>query len=394
MIFITSPLSLPLFSSLLFSVLCCGRFFFVFCCCRLFFPMFRALTASAAATLLLLLLPSLLVLLLVLLLDAACWSPLLLVRPWRSSSPWILTLYIDCEGTIATINGPKHKALGARGPRTHVSNRLLFSHDEVRAVKVQGPCHRERRGGWANFPLVQKGNDFADTFAKKKGADTHKPASRVAKVVACSSLAKQAARWAAEAHVLLRFREWNDTRTAAPRSRVRPPASETQAKAGEGDCCAGCWSGFRLAFSHFSPDVSRKTVTSTLAHSKGTACNWDAFSMQVAELWATLSSFAPSVERSTGSGADALCRQRSEFPGGRASQLRKLRSGLFPNKRHPGWTVEHVRRPPWTKPPLWWRSWNLPTVARASSYRGSFDMQRMCSTDTSSVMMVAVRGLD
>ena len=30
------------------------------------------------------------------------------------------------------------------------------------------------------------------------------------------------------------------------------PASETQAKAGEGDCCAGCRPGFRLAFSHFS----------------------------------------------------------------------------------------------------------------------------------------------
>ena len=29
----------------------------------------------------------------------------------------------------------------------------------------------------------------------------------------------------------------------------------------------------------------------------------------------------------------------------RTSQLRKLRSGLFPNKRFPGWTVEHVRRP-------------------------------------------------
>ena len=43
--------------------------------------------------------------------------------------------------------------------------------------------------------------------------------------------------------------------------------------------------------------------------------------------------------------ADALCRRCREFPGGRASQLRKLRSGLFPNKRFPGWTVEHVRRP-------------------------------------------------
>ena len=45
-----------------------------------------------------------------------------------------LTLYIHCEGTIATVNGPKHKALGAQGPRAHVWNRLLVSHDEVRAV--------------------------------------------------------------------------------------------------------------------------------------------------------------------------------------------------------------------------------------------------------------------
>ena len=44
-------------------------------------------------------------------------------------------------------------------------------------------------------------------------------------------------------------------------------------------------------------------------------------------------------------GADALCPQCSEFPGARTSQLCKLRSGLFPNKRHPAWTVEQVRRP-------------------------------------------------
>ena len=56
-----------------------------------------------------------------------------------------LTLYIDCEGTIATISGPKHKALGAQGPRAHVWNRLLFSHDEVRAVKVKGHATERKR---------------------------------------------------------------------------------------------------------------------------------------------------------------------------------------------------------------------------------------------------------
>ena len=47
--------------------------------------------------------------------------------------------------------------------------------------------------------MFKRGNDDADIFAKE-GADTRKPAFRVAKtVVACASLAKQEARWAAEA---------------------------------------------------------------------------------------------------------------------------------------------------------------------------------------------------
>ena len=32
----------------------------------------------------------------------------------------------------------KCKALGAGGPRAHVWNRLLVSHDEVKAVKIKG----------------------------------------------------------------------------------------------------------------------------------------------------------------------------------------------------------------------------------------------------------------
>ena len=47
--------------------------------------------------------------------------------------------------------------------------------------------------------------------------------------------------------------------------------------------------------------VSRKTVTSILAPSEGTARNWDAFSMREAELWTTPSFSSPSVEPSTGS---------------------------------------------------------------------------------------------
>ena len=79
-----------------------------------------------------------------------------------------ITLYIDCEGTIATINGPKHKALGAQGPRAHVWNKLLFSHDEVKAVKVKGHA-TERDVEAAHFPLVQKGETILQTPSQKKG---------------------------------------------------------------------------------------------------------------------------------------------------------------------------------------------------------------------------------
>ena len=94
-----------------------------------------------------------------------------------------------------------------------------------------------------------------------------------------------------------------------------------------------------------APLVSRKTVTSILTPSEGTACNWDAFSMREAELWTTPSFSAPSVEPSTGSVRTLFAANAANLPGGRTSQLRKLRSGLCPNKRYPGWTVEQVRRP-------------------------------------------------
>ena len=65
-------------------------------------------------------------------------------------------------------NAPKHKALGARSPRAHVSNRLLFSHDEVRAVKVKGDATESDVEAGRTSHLCKKGNDFADTFAKKR----------------------------------------------------------------------------------------------------------------------------------------------------------------------------------------------------------------------------------
>ena len=95
----------------------------------------------------------------------------------------------------------------------------------------------------------QKAAKLQGEPSPRKGADTHKPAFRVAKtVVACASLVKQAARWAAEAHVLLRCSETTGKATA----------SKTQAQEA-GKRGAGFRSGVRLAFPHRS-HTSRKTA--------------------------------------------------------------------------------------------------------------------------------------
>ena len=188
-----------------------------------------------------------------------------------------LTLHIDCEGTIATVNGPKCKALGATHPRAHVWSRLLASHDQVRAVKVKGHATvRDVEAGRSSH-LFKRDNDFADIFAKK-GPDAHKPPFRIAKtMVACASLALQAARWAAEAHVLLRIRGWDDTKVAATRTRTRPararlkrssrrlPRRPPQAR-------------YATGWPHVFPRPSRKTVLLTHALFVGTACSWGTFS--------------------------------------------------------------------------------------------------------------------
>ena len=122
-----------------------------------------------------------------------------------------LTLHIDCARTIASVVGPKCKALGAGSPRAHVWSRLLVSHQEVRARSRATPTYAT----WTRTcHLFKRRNDYADTFAKK-GADTQ----------ACFSGCEDsrlghASCAMAEAHVLLRFAEFDDTRAAAPRARL------------------------------------------------------------------------------------------------------------------------------------------------------------------------------
>ena len=116
-----------------------------------------------------------------------------------------LTLHIDCAGTIATINGPKRKALGARENKGASEQAPLFPR-RGQCSQGQGPCDGDKRASWAFHSLFRRGNHFADVFARKRRRrHTQTALARGQKRFWPSlPLAKQAARWAAEAHRRIR----------------------------------------------------------------------------------------------------------------------------------------------------------------------------------------------
>ena len=121
-------------------------------------------------------------------------------------------------------------------------------------------------------------------------------------------------------------------------------ASETQAKAGEGNCCACYKSGFRLAFSHRSLTLlarqsSRPTHVQRAQLAVGTTFRfWGSgvrpYQHLLRQMWSGV----------LGTGGRAVPQlHRNSWRANLAAA--QIGSGLFPNKRYPGWTVEHVRRP-------------------------------------------------
>ena len=86
-------------------------------------------------------------------------------------------------------------------------------------------------------------------------------------------------------------------------------------------------------------------IVPALFSQEGTACSWDELSTLGGRAVDNAIIFCAKCGAVYWERADALCRSCSGHPGGLTSQLRKLRSGLCPNKRYPRWTVEDVRRP-------------------------------------------------
>ena len=189
----------------------------------------------------------------------------------------------------------------------------------------------------------KRGNDFANLFAKK-GADAHKPPLRIAKtMVACASLARQAARWAAEAHVLLRLRGWDDTQAAAPRTRTRPARARLKRKFKADAAAPASGKACDWLAPHVPSAISQGSLDprSFRGHSLHLGHVFDAGGRALDRRIV----FCAKCGALYWERADALCRSCKQHPGGCASQLGKLRAGVFPNKRYPGWTVELIRRP-------------------------------------------------
>ena len=151
-------------------------------------------------------------------------------RPWQGTSLWNRSRCTATAKVLLRQSMGQSAKLWAPVVPEHTSG-AGFRLPTTRSGRSRSRVMRQRdvEAGRTSH-LYKKGNDLADTLAKKS-ADTHKPAYRVAKtVVACASPAKQAARWAAEAHVLLRFRGWNDTQAAVQRARTRPPRARLKRK--------------------------------------------------------------------------------------------------------------------------------------------------------------------
>ena len=240
-----------------------------------------------------------------------------------------LTLYFDCEGTIATINGPKQKA------RTRLEQASVFPR-RGQGCQGQGSCDTARCGGGANFPLKRKGKRLCRHLRQKRGRYTQARFScRQDSCCLCfpgqasGTLGGRSARFA-QVQGVERHQGCCATFTGtAPRERDSSASGTRRFMRRQQ---VRFLTGFLPFFTH----VSRKTVTSTLAHSEGNSLQLGRVFDAGGRALDNAIIFCAKCGAVYWERADDLCFQCSEFPGGRTSQLRKLRSGLFPNKRYSG----------------------------------------------------------
>ena len=255
-----------------------------------------------------------------------------------------ITLHIDCEGTIATIQGPRCKALGATHPRAHVWSRLLASHDEVRAVKVKGHATMRDVEAGRSSHLCQRGNDFAD-FCQERGRRTQATLSdrqddgrlRLVGHASCA-LGCRGTR-SPQAPGLGRHEGYSSE------DKDQAGTGATQEEVQSGGCGPCIRKDRRLAgptgtLGFFARQFSRPPLLPRAQLAIGACLRRGGQGVGpshhlLRQVWGLV----------LGTSRRTMQKLQAASRWVRVSQLRKLRSGLFPNKRYPGWTVAHVRRP-------------------------------------------------
>ena len=221
--------------------------------------------------------------------------------------------------------------------------RLLVSHDEVRAVKVKDHATQRDVEAGAQFPLVQKEKRLCRHFCQERSRHTQ----------AC---------FFGSPKQLLHVPPWP---SKLRDGRQRPTS------------CSGSGAGATPGLPRQERGLGLRAQGSSASHRRRSqrrlqVCDWlppivpsrfsqyshldpRTFRGHSLQLGRVFDSGGRALDRAIifcakcGAAywerADALCRSCSGIPGGQTLQIHKLRSGLFPNKRCPGWTVEHVRRP-------------------------------------------------
>ena len=92
----------------------------------------------------------------------------------------------------------------------------MTTHEDLNAIKDKEHATNTEVHEDSATERQRLDNDLEDKFAKL-GADTHKPPMRVSlAATSFKSLARQAARWAAEAHFILRHGAWRRHRGLRP----------------------------------------------------------------------------------------------------------------------------------------------------------------------------------
>ncbi len=113
-------------------------------------------------------------------------------------------VYIDCKGTLDAIDSPHSLSASSAAPRANLWARVWGSFDALTAHKTKAHATAEDVHRGISTDWERKGNAHADHFAKE-GAKLHGLSEDIElEYRALSSLAFQAARWAAEQAVTQR----------------------------------------------------------------------------------------------------------------------------------------------------------------------------------------------